>query len=136
MRKTWVKGVVLAAAAVAFLGGCTTLHQNAKDMKAAKHQMRTAQRPKPDNTVQSSNNPYLAGSKVQIKHSLPDFFKRKVVLVLGPSTLPAVAAQVSQVTGVPVYVASDAMQALYQGVRFAQLSKTALNGNGGQQQSG
>ncbi len=85
-------------------------------------------RPTPPPIIASRRVPYLAGPSIHLGHVLPAFFHQRIILVMAPSSLLSIAARISSVTGIPVYVSSSALAKLYQSIEFAQQSQSILAG--------
>lgn len=117
------------AATLLILGSCSTLQTNRVAYRRTSARIHTLPHPSPQPMIVNHRAPYLAGPSIRLRHELPAFFNRRIILVMSPSSLLSIASRISSITGIPVYVASSALQKLYQQVEFAQQSQSALTGS-------
>lgn len=119
------------------IGGCAGLKNTDAgynhDKQVVARQLAHAPRPAP--VVSASNARYLAGARIKSKAPLPEFFSRKIVLVVNKGQrLTHIASRISQLIGIPVYVTAATTgvlrQSAVQGLQINQQERALLRGRG------
>lgn len=99
------KMVILSLAGALGLSGCATFHAADGVRKEASQALEQQPAPKSPPVVQTLNAPYLLGTPVKVEAPLPALMKTRVTMVTSRAlTLREIAAQVTELTGLPVDV--------------------------------
>ncbi len=114
MRNKYLLKIAIAAAILPLMAGCATFHQA---HMAISHSSTTVAKEiakqralKGAKVVTTVNTPYLMGMVVHITHqnTLPALFRKTVHLSTSqPLSMEQFATQITQMTGVPIHVASQ-----------------------------
>lgn len=105
MRNHLLKMAVAATILPFTLAGCATFHQAHVDQTQADRAIAHYQPPKSPSVISTVDTPYLMGTVVNVRHSIPSILKRSVTLVYTyPMTLRQIAEKITEKTDIPVHV--------------------------------
>jgi type IVB pilus formation R64 PilN family outer membrane protein len=106
MRNKYLLKIAIATAILPFtLAGCATFHQAHVKQVQAEQAITRYQPPKAPPVVSTVDTPYLLGTVVDVRHTVPAILKQSITLIYTyPMTLRQIAGEITQKKGIPVHI--------------------------------